>query len=676
MSAGPSSDSSKHQFAYRPALDGIRALAVAAVLAYHAGMPWARGGFLGVDAFFVLSGYLITSLLLSEWNAGGTIGLIAFWSRRARRLLPALFLMLLGVVFYAVAFAGPTEMGRIRGDAIATIAYVANWRPVFNGVSYFDQFSLPSPLRHTWSLAIEEQYYLIWPLLLLGLLKLRRFSPTRLPAGRHGLLGVTLAMAVGSAILMAALFRPEHDPSRVYYGTDTRAQALLIGAALAMLLLRTKPLSTRSTKWGLQIAAVACAIGIGWVWTHASGDETLLYRGGFLLLAMGVAVIIAVAAQAEAGAVGRVLSLRPLRALGLISYGVYLWHWPIYMMLTPGRTQMTGWDGYQLFFVRVLATLTIATLSYHLLEMPVRRGVSWGRKVTWMYAPSGALALAAIVVLVTRTPATPSVAGLAMERPPPPAASTEGPPPTLGPPVRVMMVADSEGQSMLPELKLLGGEQNLTIKDVIALGCGFLDLDEAADPAVAGPVVQLTKAQGDHCEEWHATWQAELASYQPDIVIWVFGPWDSYSFVANGELMQTGTQEWDDYFLAGLQKDLHLFTADGARFILVTYPFCRPPQWSLLPNGDDLEREAQGRIETVNRLYRRFAAEHPDKVVLADMNRFVCPEGKFTDISIDGVRLRQDGGHFTEAGSVPVARWLVPQIVEAAHDSSALAGVP
>src|SRR3990167_8905445 len=147
---------------YQPALDGIRGLAVAAVLAYHAGLPWARGGFLGVDAFFVLSGYLITSLLLAEWRAAGSIDLVAFWTRRARRLLPALFLVLAGVVGYATAFAEPGQLGALRQDALATLGYVANWRQVFAGESYFDQFSAPSPLRHTWSLAIEEQWYLLW----------------------------------------------------------------------------------------------------------------------------------------------------------------------------------------------------------------------------------------------------------------------------------------------------------------------------------------------------------------------------------------------------------------------------------------------------------------------------------------------------------------------------------
>jgi len=219
---GDAANPSGRHLPYQPALDGIRALAVSAVLAFHAGFSWAGGGFLGVDAFFVLSGYLITSLLLTEWRGHGAIGLLAFWARRARRLLPALFLMLIGVAVYAVVFARPEELDQLRGDALATIGYVANWRPIFADQSYFDQFSLPSPLRHTWSLAIEEQYYVVWPLLVLFLLRLRRGSPS-------ALLTVSLVMLATSALLMGLLFEPgtippastmapTRGPSRCWWG--------------------------------------------------------------------------------------------------------------------------------------------------------------------------------------------------------------------------------------------------------------------------------------------------------------------------------------------------------------------------------------------------------------------------------------------------------------------------
>jgi peptidoglycan/LPS O-acetylase OafA/YrhL len=220
-----------------PALNGLRGLAVMGVVAYHLQIGWARGGYLGVDLFFVLSGFLITTLLLEEWVGTGRVNLVAFWGRRARRLLPALFLVVLALALYLVCnalFGGPGANGLIdlsglRGDALATLLYVNNWHLIFAHQSYFAQFSTPSPLQHTWSLAIEEQFYLVWPPVLLVLLKYGRRGWRRV--------GVTLtvALGVGSSVLMAALFHPGVDPSRIYYGTDTRLFDLMAGATVAFL---------------------------------------------------------------------------------------------------------------------------------------------------------------------------------------------------------------------------------------------------------------------------------------------------------------------------------------------------------------------------------------------------------------------------------------------------------
>jgi peptidoglycan/LPS O-acetylase OafA/YrhL len=214
---------------YQPALDGLRAVAVLAVMLYHGQVAWVRGGWLGVDLFFVLSGYLITSLLLAEWATSGGIDLKGFWSRRARRLLPALFTTLAAVAAYGAFLAPPDTLARLRWDGLATLGYVANWRLLASHQSYFEQFADPSPLRHMWSLGIEEQYYLLWPLLLLGALRLARGRPRPLLWG-------TLVAALASALAMAALYRPGGDPSRVYYGTDTRAHTLLVGCLLALVL--------------------------------------------------------------------------------------------------------------------------------------------------------------------------------------------------------------------------------------------------------------------------------------------------------------------------------------------------------------------------------------------------------------------------------------------------------
>ncbi len=212
------------RLSYLPGLDGLRALAVGAVLLYHAGMPWMPGGFLGVELFFVLSGYLITSLLLGEWVAEGRIDLGAFWLRRARRLLPALFLLLAVTLVFAIFFM-PDEVAGLRGDTLAASTYVTNWYLAFNQQSYFELVGRPSLLQHLWSLAVEEQFYLLWPLLFIGGMRLLRT--------RQSMRIATLAGAVASTLLMLALYNPDADPSRIYYGTDTRAAGLLIGCTLA-----------------------------------------------------------------------------------------------------------------------------------------------------------------------------------------------------------------------------------------------------------------------------------------------------------------------------------------------------------------------------------------------------------------------------------------------------------
>src|SRR3954469_19950995 len=216
-----------------PALDGVRGVAVAGVLAFHGGVAALRGGFLGVDAFFVLSGYLITALLLGEERATGRIRLTGFWARRARRLLPALLVLLAAVLAVSRFLLPPDELPALRGDALAALLYVANWRLLHRGGGYFAETAAPSPLQHTWSLAIEEQFYLVWPLLLVALLGLVRGRDPR--TRRAVVLGTCLAGAAAS-VATTVLLRGHVDPDRLYYGTDTRAAALLVGAGLAALL--------------------------------------------------------------------------------------------------------------------------------------------------------------------------------------------------------------------------------------------------------------------------------------------------------------------------------------------------------------------------------------------------------------------------------------------------------
>jgi peptidoglycan/LPS O-acetylase OafA/YrhL len=379
---------------YRPALDGLRALAVIAVLLYHADISWAPGGFLGVEVFFVLSGYLITALLLAEWRDRGQIDLAAFWLRRARRLLPALFILLAGVLAFAVLFL-PDEVAALRGDTLATAAYVLNWRLVFEQKSYFETVGRPSLLQHLWSLAVEEQFYLLWPLLFVaGMRGLRR----------GGMLLATCAGAMAATLLMAQLYQPDGDPSRVYYGTDTRTAGFLAGAALALVQAPvrrvrpsppsplshqgrrgdTAPLPTwrRKGPWDGRGAATALVldcfglIGLGALaWQVVAVDEfqPRLYQGGLAAIAILSIVVVAAAGDGRARLLPRLLGWGPLRWLGLRSYGIYLWHWPIFMVTRPQLDVPI--HNLPLLGLRVAATLAIAELSYRFVELPIRSGV-------------------------------------------------------------------------------------------------------------------------------------------------------------------------------------------------------------------------------------------------------------------------------------------------------------
>jgi len=359
------------QFSYLPGLDGLRAFAVIAVLLYHAELHWIRGGFLGVEVFFVISGYLITSLLLTEWREQGRINLLGFWMRRARRLLPALYLLLVVTLAFAVVFL-PDEVARLRDDALAAFGYVTNWYLILAEHSYFETVGRPSLLQHLWSLAVEEQFYLLWPLLLTvalwGAASMRRWRRRRLA------LFIALAGAAGSAVLMAALYQPAIDPSRVYYGTDTRAAGLLFGAALAFVWAPGQPRrwAGRTRPLLLDIAGLVALGALVWFYLRLDQYQPFLFRGGFTLVALATVVVILVAVHPHTYLGAHLLGWRPLRWIGLRSYSIYLWHWPVFMLTRPELDVPI--DGLPLLALRLAATLVLADLSYRFVETPIRTG--------------------------------------------------------------------------------------------------------------------------------------------------------------------------------------------------------------------------------------------------------------------------------------------------------------
>jgi peptidoglycan/LPS O-acetylase OafA/YrhL len=354
---------------YMPGLDGLRAIAVLGVVAYHLGFGWAQGGLLGVGVFFTLSGYLITDILLNQVDHGG-IRLKSFWLARARRLLPGLFVMLV-VVMAWVTLIGPHQPADFRTAAISAAGYVNNWWLVFHHASYFQRFAPPSPLNHLWSLSVEEQFYILWPfLLMLGL----RFIPeVKYSTGvRFMLAAATLGAALASGILMAALYHPSLDPSRVYYGTDTRALELLAGAALAMvwpsrrLTGRILP-QARRTLDGIGTLGLVVVLLMFW---QVNEYSPFLYRGGFAVLSL--ASVLAVAAMAHpATRLGPLVGCRPMRWVGERSYGIYLWHLPIIVLTTPEGSHTTS---AMRALVQVAAIFAVAELSWRYVEDPIRHG--------------------------------------------------------------------------------------------------------------------------------------------------------------------------------------------------------------------------------------------------------------------------------------------------------------
>jgi peptidoglycan/LPS O-acetylase OafA/YrhL len=367
-------------------LDGIRALAVAAVVAYHLDDRALPGGFLGVDVFFVLSGYLITTLLLDEWDATGTISLPGFWRRRARRLLPPL-----AVTLATVAAVAPLVFDdvvpRLRGELVAAVAQGSNWFEAFAGHSYFDAFGRPAPLQHLWSLGVEAQLYLLWPLLALAVLRRRPRA-----------LGWVAGVAAGASFLVLGLgFDPGRDPSRLYYGTDTRAGTVLVGAVLAVVLRsgRRRPVLADVGGAGALVGLVVLAFRLeGW-----SADA---YRGGLLTAALLAAVVVAAVAH-PGSRLGRVLSARPLLWLGTRSYAVYLWHWPVLTATRPGvDIALHGWVllGLRLGLVALLAELTTRIVSA---QWP--RHVRRARPAGVSIGVATAMAAAFLVVLQAPSPA-------------------------------------------------------------------------------------------------------------------------------------------------------------------------------------------------------------------------------------------------------------------------------
>lgn len=472
----------------------MRAIAIAAVLLFHGGFAWARGGFLGVSLFFTLSGFLVTSLLLAERRDTGRVRVGRFWERRARRLLPGALATIAVVVFLVPRVGDLGQRQDLRGDAVSAAGYVANWHFVAGEHSYGDLFQAPSPLLHYWSLAIEEQLYLLLPLIVVGALALGR--------GRLRVVGGSLVLLTAASIATSWLLADSVD--RVYFGTDTRAAELLMGAVLAVLWadpVRARTIG-RLTAW-LAPAAIAALV----VMVHfAQTDDRWLRTGGFAAIAALNAIV--VAAAAGDSFVARALSVAPLRALGRVSYAVYLVHWPVFVFVDAHRTDA---DGLRLFALRLAVTLAITLAWYHLVECPIRFGRRLVRRRSLVGA--AALATASIVVAATLTtvPAEPPSAVAS-----PFIINTS----TLEPTSRVRIAVVGDGAEMFSAS--LPGEAGLdVIRTIPTPGCPIV----SAAAVRRGPRGEARSAA--RCSHWSDAW-APARRAAPDLLVIVQGRTDTF----------------------------------------------------------------------------------------------------------------------------------------------------
>jgi peptidoglycan/LPS O-acetylase OafA/YrhL len=637
-------------------LDGLRGLAVAAVVLFHSDFAWAKGGYLGVSTFFTLSGFLITALLLSERGATGGISLLAFWTRRFRRLMPGAFAAIALAIVFAVVAGDAAQQRNLGGDVSASILYVANWRFIFSGQSYAALFtSAPSPLLHFWSLAIEEQFYLLYPLLAYWLLHVRVLSRQLFAAVLGGLLVVSIALTQFGGFSL----------DRIYYGTDTRAAEILVGALLACVFFDRRVThrlahDVVAQRWFAVLGAVALGSTVA-LWSVA-GRNGGIVRDGWLPAYAVLSALIIVAVLIPHGPVRLVLELAPLRWLGLISYGVYLYHWPLFLWLDADRTNLSGAP---LLAVRVAATLALSVVSYRLLEQPVRRGHRLVAVPPIRLAPVAALALiAAAVVITTRAPA-PTIDFAASQR------SLEASIPSdvpvrdtgLGEPPFPRMAVFGDSTAMLTGFGLNDwARTNPDKADLVGtntlLGCGIGRGGERRDGNGEGPLAQ-------QCNDWAITWAQTVRTTKPTIAVVQIGPWEVNDRKLDGdtEWRAPGDPIYDAFLLEEMTTAVDVLSKDGATVVWLTSPAAGEG------NDGGKARAKRGvatdpvRMERLNEIIKSLPEQRPGKVGVVDLAGWLATSG------VDDNALRPDGVHFSQESSPIVAEeFLGDAIITTAND--------
>ncbi|WP_421120589.1 acyltransferase family protein [Aquihabitans daechungensis] len=612
---------------HAPGLDGLRGLAVAAVVVFHAGPPtWMPGGFLGVSLFFTLSGYLITTLVLAEVQRDESVGLASFWSRRIRRLIPALLALVLGVA----VLARFVDLGRgIRVDVTGALTYTTNWIEIVRGQAYGDLFQAPSPLVHLWSLAIEEQFYVILPLVAWVL---ARRAPDRLR--RNLTIG-----AVGITILGLLATWLTDDPTVAYYGTLHRAPEIAVGALLATC---TRPSTVRTPTWFTRVAFGALAITVfAWCNTHVS--DSWVTGGGLVPFAVLSAVLVRTAARP--GPISTFFSVAPLRRLGLISYGLYLYHWPIVVLLSPPRVD---WAPVPLFLVRAGISLALAVVSYFFLEQRFRRG--------WPATPAGTVIIlgivALVITLVFALVIAPAGETATVRRKPAPAvvdpktAATQTTTAEAPGPARLAIVGDS-----VPSWIIRDGGSGLD-PEKVALIDGTL---ESCDGARGNPVARSRTGALVPTPEGCTGWPSQYPQFferADDVAVLMIGGHAALDRQIEGQFRSPCDPVAAGWYRNDVQERL-LFLDQYAEHVVVILPSWAEDRAEWIYPSDHIAR-----MDCVRQVLTS-AADAEDAAVI-DFGSYVCPGGPGQCRS-----LRTKDGMHLDADKAPAAlSWLVVQVLD------------
>ncbi|MFY9332092.1 MAG: acyltransferase family protein [Candidatus Nanopelagicales bacterium] len=623
-----------------PALDALRGVAVLAVFAYHLDWFWLPGGFLGVDLFFVLSGFLITTLLLAiPVERPLRIALTEFFTRRSRRLLPALLLLLITVSAWAAWFADPDHIAHLRAQSIGSLFSVANWVFIAEGVTYESAASDPSVLQHTWSLAIEEQFYLLWPFLI-GMCVVRRVR------ARWVVLFTTL-LAVGSAITMA-MWAAAGEMNTAYLGTFSRIHEILIGCLGAFAVAH---LSTRSRRraapavpprWLVTGGIVASAAVMAWAMATLTPTTTAYYRGGSIIFSIAsLSLIVLLVLWRPPG--GPLLRSRILRWVGGISYGLYLWHWPIIIWLTPASTP---WSGLTLDAIRIAAAFALATGSFYLLELPIRRG-------GWEFLPINArawwraLPVAVGLVLTSLLVSTGAAASQTQ------AATNDAvalPDHILGSQVGVnkviLVVGDSVPNELMSALADQADLRNIQLVPLAFGGCSAVGLFQVDDQGNAF-------SWSRRCTDVVDFQEQAIASYQPDIVVWYSNRERFGIRTDNGDVLLAGSEEHVSRVVAAIAETRDRLTSGGNELVIVE----PVPKAEETAGACSINHEANGCSHDPDQLQSfawlnatlRNVAAASNRVRIVTVNDALCPGGPpCATAERDGTVIRPDGVHIAD----------------------------